>query len=120
MKYIRVVECVVMDDRVRVELLREDQQTHRFEVGAECAGLLTASLATEVQKLNAETRAQQFIRPTGMQTGRTEQGEPMLFLSLEDGVELPLVFKPESVRVLISELEKLMNAVQPEHEIRWQ
>jgi hypothetical protein len=100
-------------------MLGEDQEIHRFEVSAECAGVLVAALAAESEKLNAEGRDQQFIRPTGMQTAKTAEGEPMVLMSLKGGVELPLVFKPESLGALIGELERLMRAVQPGSQIRW-
>ncbi len=119
LKYVRVVECSAKGDGIHLDLLGEDQQNHRFEVSGECAGLLAASLAAEVEKLGLDGKAQQLIRPKGMQTGRTDQGEPMVLMALEGGAELPLVFKPESLRVLISELEGLMQAVQPGSQMRW-
>ena len=118
MKYIRVVECAAQGDGIRLDMLAEDQAVHRFEVSAECAGALVAELAAQTGKLNVQDK-QQFIRPTGMQTGKTEKGEPLLFLALEGGAELPLLFKPESLSVLISELEGLRNAVPTEPQIRW-
>lgn len=100
-------------------MLGEDQEIHRFEVSSECAGLLVAALAAELEKLNVQGKEQQFIRPTGMQTARTEQGEPMILMALEGGTELPLVFRPQSLGVLISELEGLMRSVQPGSQMRW-
>lgn len=119
MKYVRVVEWSAGDDGIHVELLDDDQETHRFEVGSECAGVLAAALAAGSEKLAMRHREQQFIRPKGMQTGQTEQGEPMLFMVLENGVELPLVFKAEALGVLISELEKLRSVLQPGSQVRW-
>ncbi|HEX4692913.1 hypothetical protein [Sphingomonas sp.] len=118
MKYVQVVQWSAERDGIRFEMLGDDQELHRFEVSAECAGALGAALAAEAEKLNGEGN-QQFIRPTGMQTGRTEQGEPVLFLSLDGGTELPLVFKPESIGLILSELEGLMRAVQPGSQVRW-
>lgn len=118
MKYVEVVQWRVEGGSIHLEMLGEDQEIHRFEVSPECAGVLVAALATESEKLNVENRDQQFIRPTAMQTARTEQGEPMILLSLASGAELPLVFKPESLSVLVSELEGLMNSVQPS-QVRW-
>lgn len=119
MKYIRVIQWLTEGDSIRFEMLGEDQNIHHFVVSAECAGVLVAALAAEFEKFNGQDQAQQFIRPTGMQTARTEQGEPMILMSLKGGTELPLVFRPESLGTLISELEKLMKSGQPESEIRW-
>jgi hypothetical protein len=119
LKYDRVVEWSTEGDNIRLEMLGEDQEIHRLEVGSECAGVLVAALAAELEKINGPNKEQQFIRPTGMQTAKTEQGEPMILMSLEGGVELPLVFRAESLGVLISELQGLMRAVQPGSQVRW-
>ena len=119
MKYVRVLEWSAQGDGIRFEMLGEDQEAHRFEVSAGCAGVLAAALAGESEKLNGENNDQQLIRPTGMQTGKTADGEPLLLMSLKGGVELPLVFKTESLGVLISELEKLRDALQPGSQMRW-
>ena len=119
MKYIRVVEWRTKGDSIGFEMLGEDQNIHHFDVSAECAGVLVAALAAEFEKLHGQDQAQQFIRPTAMQTARTEQGEPMLLMTLKGGTELPLVFRSESLGPLISELEKLMKSGQQESEIRW-
>lgn len=119
MKYVRVVEWSAESGGVRFEMLGEDQQTHRLEVSAECAGVLAAALAAEAEKFKVQDKEQQLIRPTGMQTGKTAQDEPMLFMRLQGGAELPLVFKRESLSVLISELEKLQKTLQPDSQIRW-
>lgn len=118
MKYVRVVEWSAKDDGIQLEMLGEDDAMHRLEVSSECAGILAAALAPELEKRNAKG-GQQFIRPTGLQTGKTEQGEAMLFVTLKGGVELPLVFKSEALSSLISELEKLRAVLQPGSEIRW-
>lgn len=119
MKYVRVVQWSTKGDSIHLEMLGEDQEIHRFEVSSECAGALVAALAAEAEKLNLDDKAQQFIRPTGMQTAKTEKGEPMILMSLEGGTELPLVFKPESLGVLIAELQGLMRSVQAGSEMRW-
>lgn len=119
MKYVRVVQWSAENDGIHLEMLGDDQEIHRFEVTAECAGVLVAALAAESEKLNVENKDQQFIRPTGMQTAKTEQGEPVILMSLKGGVELPLVFKPESLGVLIAELEGLMRSIQPGSQVRW-
>jgi hypothetical protein len=119
LKYVRVVSCVAEDDSIRVEMLGEDQENHRFEVGSECAGVLASQLAAEFEKLKSADKEQQFVRPIGLQTAKTEAGEPMLLLTLEGGAELPLVFRPESVGLIISELQGLMGAVQVGPDIRW-
>ncbi len=119
MKYVRVVQCRAEGGGIRVEMLREDQETDRFDVGSECAGLLVAALAAEVEKLKGQDNEQQFIRPVGFQTAMTEAGEPMILFTLEGGAELPLVFRRESVGLIISELQGLMGAVQVGPEIRW-
>jgi len=100
-------------------MLGEDQASHRFEVSAECAGVLGAALVAEGEKLEADAQGQQFIRPTGLQTGKTAQGEPLLIMSLKGGAELPLVFKAESLGVIIAELEKLRAAIEPGGQMRW-
>lgn len=119
MKYVRVVQWSTEGESIHVEMLGEDQNIHHFEVSVECAGVLVAALAAEFEKLNGQDKAQQFIRPTGMQTAKTEQGEPMILMSLKGGVELPLVFKPESLGPLISELEGLRKLMEPGSQIRW-
>lgn len=119
MKYTRVLEWQAERDGIRFEMLGDDQETHRFEVSAECAGTLVAALAAESEKLNAEGKDQQFIRPTGMQTAKTADGEPVILMTLKGGVELPLVFKAESLGVLIAELQGLMGSLQPGSQIRW-
>jgi hypothetical protein len=40
-------------------------------------------------------------------------------MTLEGGVELPLVFQPEVLEPLISELEKLKAVLQPSSSVRW-
>jgi hypothetical protein len=119
LKYERVVEWSSEGDTIRLEMLGEDQQTHRLEVGSACAGVLVAALAAEMAKLDVESKDQQLIRPTKMQTGSTYEGEPMIILGLQGGMELPLVFKPESLGVLIAELEKLRGTVQSGSQVRW-
>ena len=119
MKYDRVVQWSVDADSIRLEMLGEDQETHRIEVSTECAGVLVAALAAELAKLDMEGMDQQLIRPTSMQTGSTHDGEPMIILTLKGGMELPLVFKPDSLGVLIAELEKLRGHVQSGSQIRW-
>ena len=119
MKYVRVVQWSAEADGIRFEMLGEDQEIHRFEVSAECAGALVGALAAESEKLNVENNDQQFIRPTGMQTANTAEGEPVILMTLKGGTELPLVFKTESLGVLISELEGLMRSLQPGSQVRW-
>jgi hypothetical protein len=119
LRYDRVVQWSSKDGSIHLEMLGEDQEIHRLEVSAECAGVLVAALAAEAEKLNTQGKEQQFIRPTGMQTAKTEQGEPMILMALKGGTELPLVFKPESLGVLISELQGLMRAVQSGSQVRW-
>ena len=119
MKYVRVVEWAAKDDGIELEMLGDDQEMHRIEVSSECAGALAGALASELEKRNTQGNEQQFIRPTGMQTGKTAQGEAMLFMTLKGGVELPLVFKAEALGLLISELEKLKAMLQPGSDIRW-
>lgn len=119
MKYIQLVQWSVKGGSVHLEMLGEDQEVHRFEVSADCAGVLVGALAVEVQKLEGRDKVQQLVRPTGMQTGKTEQDEPILFMSFQGGAELPLVFKREVLDVLISELEKLKRVLGPGSEVRW-
>ena len=119
MKYVRLVQWSSHEDGIRLEMLGEDQELHRFEVSSECAGLLVAALAAELEKTGAQDKEHQFIRPTGMQTAKTAQGEPLIFMSLKGGGELPLVFKPESLGALIAELEGLQRALEPGGQIRW-
>jgi hypothetical protein len=119
LKYVRVTKWSAQDDGIHLEMLGEDDQIHSFEVSTECAGALAAGLAAELEKTNARGNGQQFIRPKSLQTGKTAQGEPMLFMTLEGGTELPLVFKAESLGLLISELEKLRSILQPGDQIRW-
>ncbi len=117
LKYVRVVQWSAKGDDIQLEMLGEDQEIHQFEVSAECAAVLVAALGAESEKL--QDKDQQFIRPTGMQTGKTDKGEPMLFMTLKGGTELPLVFKPESLGVLISELEGLRASLEPGSQMRW-
>jgi hypothetical protein len=119
LKYVRVIQWSAKGGDIHLEMLGEDQELHRFEVSAECAGTLVAALAAESEKLNAEDNDQQFIRPTGMQTAKTAEGEPVILMTLKGGTELPLVFKTESLGVLISELEGLMRSLQPGSQVRW-
>ena len=71
-------------------------------------------LAAGLEKSNPQGVEQQFIRPTGMQTGKTAQDEPMLMMTLDGGVELPLVFPAQALGMLIAELEKLRSIIEPE------
>jgi len=119
LKYVGVVQWSAQGGSIRLELLGEDQASHEVEVSTECAGVLAAALAAELEKRNAQGRDQQFIRPTGMQTAVSDHGDPMILISLKGGVELPLVFKPESLDVLISELEGLRRHIQPGSQVRW-
>ena len=43
----------------------------------------------------------------------------MLFMHLQGGAELPLVFKRESLDVLISELQKLKSLIEPGGQVLW-
>ena len=119
MKYVRVVQWSATDDGIDIEMLGEDQEVHRLEIGHECAGALAAALAAESERLHGQDKDRQLIRPKGMQTAKTLLGEPMLLMTLEGGVELPLVFKPESLDVLITELENLKKIIQPGSQVRW-
>lgn len=120
LKYVRVVQWSRTGDTIRLEMLGEDDGIHILEVSTECAGVLVAGLATELEKITADTIDQQCVRPKGLQTGKTERGEPLLFLTLEGGVELPLVFKPEALPVLISELQGLSSILGQGAQFRWQ
>ena len=119
MKYTGVLEWSAEGDSFRFDMLGDDQETHRFEVSAECAGALLGALAAESEKINAEGKDQQFIRPTGMQTAKSAEGEPVIVMTLKGGAELPLIFKPESLSVLITELEGLQQSLQPGSQMRW-
>jgi hypothetical protein len=119
LRYHRVVQWSAAGDSIRFEMLGDDQKTHRFEVNAECAGMLAAALGAELAKLDPNEKDQQLIRPVSMQTGSTHEGEPMIILALRGGMELPLVFKPASLGLLIAELEKLRGQIQTGSEVRW-
>lgn len=119
MKYTRLVQWSARGDRIHLEMLGEDDSLHKLEIGSECAGALAAALGVELERLNIQGKSQQFIRPKSMQTATTEQGEPMLIMALNGGVELPLVFRPESLPIIVSELQGLLRHVQPGSEIRW-
>lgn len=119
MKYVQVVQWSVEGDSIRFEMFGEDQNTHHFEVSAACAGALAAALTAEVQKLDVQSEDHQLIRPTGVQTGKTDKGEPMLFMTLKGGAELPLVFGLDSLGVLISELENLRKHIGADSQVRW-
>lgn len=119
MKYHRVVQWKAAGDSIHLEMLGDDQKTHSLEISSECAGMLTAALGAELAKLDANGVDQQLIRPVSMQTGSTHEGEPMIILKLRGGMELPLVFKPESLGVLIAEAEKLRGQLGSGSEIRW-
>jgi hypothetical protein len=119
LKYVRVLQWSADGDSIKVDMLGEDDSTQSLELGKGCAATLAGALASELEKLNAQGVEQQFIRPKGLQTGKTERGEPVLFMTLEGGVELPLVFQPEVLEPLISELEKLKAVLQPSSSVRW-
>lgn len=119
MKYVRLLQWSTEPDSITLQMLGEDDSTQSFELGKECAASVAGALASELEKLNSEGIEQQFIRPKGLQTGKTARGEPVLFMTLEGGVELPLVFKAEALPVLISELEKLRAVLQPGSDVRW-
>ena len=119
MKYDRVVQWSTEGDCIRLEMLGEDQEVHHLDVSTACAGVLVAALGAELEKLGVEGKDQQLIRPKSMQTASTHEGEPMIILGLAGGMELPLVFKPESLGVLIAELEKLNGHLQSGSQVRW-
>ena len=120
MKYLQLVQWSAKGDSIHLEMLGEDEEVHNFDVSADCAGVLVSALAAEVEKLEGRDKEAQLIRPTGMQTGKTDQGEPILFMTLKGGAELPLVFKREVLDVLISELEKLKGVLAGSgSEVRW-
>jgi hypothetical protein len=119
LKYIQVLKWIAKGDSIHLEMLGEDQEAHSFEVGADCAGVLAGALAVEAEKLDGRDKALQLVRPTGMQTGKTEQGEPILFMTFQGGAELPLVFKREALDVLIAELEKVKGELGTKSEVRW-
>jgi len=118
LKYVQVVQWSVEDESIRVEMLGDDDATHSLEIGTGCAAALASALASEAEKRDPQSRDHQLIRPVGMQTGKTAEGEPMLLMTLKGGVELPLVFKRESLGVLISELERLRGVIEGS-QIRW-
>lgn len=118
MKYVQVVKWASEQEGVHLEMLGEDRNIHHFDLSAECVGVLVAALAIEFEKLNLEGRDQQLIRPTAMQTARTEEGEPMILFTLACGAVLPLVFRTERLGVLISELETITRIDQSSR-IRW-
>lgn len=120
MKYVQVQQWSAKGDSIHLEMLGEDQELHQFDLSAECAGVLVGALAVEVEKLAGRGQEAQLVRPTGMQTGKTDQGEPILFMTFKGGAELPLVFKREVLDVLISELEKLKGVLGGTGaEVRW-
>lgn len=119
MKLEQLVSWSVTGDRIRLEMLDGDGQLQHLDVSGACAGVLVAALAAELQRVGGEGKDQQFIRPTGMQTARTGGGEPVVLMSLNGGVELPLVFKPESLRTLINELTGLLGVLEPDTQVRW-
>ncbi len=119
MRYDRVVEWSTVDGMIRLELLGEDHKTHRIEVNPECAGALAAALGAEIAKLGLDGKDQQLIRPKSMQTGKTYDGEPMIILTLQGGMELPLVFRPAGLDLLAAEIDKLRGEAPQGSEIRW-
>ena len=119
MKYVELLEWSPEGDCIRFSMLGEDQEVHNFDVNASCAGALLAALAAESEKLYAEHNEQQFIRPTGLQVGKTALDEPVILLSLKGGAELPLVFKPDAVGKLITALEGLRQVLEQGSQIRW-
>ena len=119
MKYVRLLQWSTDADGITLQMLGEDDSTQSVALGKECAASVAGAVASELEKMNAQGIEQQFIRPKGLQTGKTERGEPVLFMTLDGGVELPLVFQPEVLGVLISELEKLRGVLQPGSDVRW-
>jgi len=119
LKFVEVVEWSAKDGALHFALKGDDEVLHRIEVGLECAPVLASALVAELEKFDGQDREAQLIRPVGMQTGKTEQNEPMLFMRLQGGAELPLVFKRESLDVLISELQKLKSLIEPGGQILW-
>lgn len=120
MKYLEVVNWSAKGDSIHLDMLGEDKEVHSFDVSADCAGVLVGALAVEVEKLSGRDKQAQLVRPTGMQTGKTDQDEPILFMSFKGGAELPLVFKPEVLDVLITELQKLKGVLGGTgSEVRW-
>ena len=119
MKYVELLEWTAESDGIRIAMLGEDQEVHRFEVSPGCAGALLAALAAESEKLYVPENEQQFIRPTGMQVGKTAADEPVILLSLKGGTELPLVFKPDALGKLITALEDLRQVLERGSQIRW-
>ena len=118
MKYVQVLQWSIKSGSIHLEMLGEDQKVHRFEVSPECAGVLAAALGTESEKLNKEGNDLQLIRPTAMQMAKTDVGEAVMIITLASGVELPLVFKPESLGRIISELQTLLQSA-PDAQVRW-
>src|SRR5690606_18103289 len=119
LKFLEVVEWSAKDGALHFAMRGEDEALHRIEVGLECAPVLASALVAELEKIGGQDREAQLIRPVGMQTGKTEQNEPMLFMRLQGGAELPLVFKRESLDVLISELQKLKSLIEPGGQVLW-
>ncbi|MGX7894616.1 hypothetical protein [Tsuneonella sp. HG222] len=120
MKYVRMEQWSVDGDTITLDMLGDDDAIHTIAVSTQCAAALVAALAAETAKLSGDEAERQLIRPSGMQTGKTTDGEPILFMSLKGGAELPLVFKAEALSVLIAELEKLRLVLQPgSGQVRW-
>jgi hypothetical protein len=119
LKYVRVLQWSTDEDSILLQMLGEDDSTQTIQLGKECAATLAGALGAELEKMSQQGVEHQFIRPKGLQTGKTERGEPVLFMTLEGGVELPLVFQAEVLGVLISELQKLQAVLQPGSDVRW-
>lgn len=119
MKYVRLLQWSTDADGIELKMLDEDGEAQSIALSKECVAIVAAALASELEKLNGQGIEQQLIRPTGLQTGKTERGDPLLFVTLEGGVELPLVFQPHVLDPLISELEKLKGILQPGANVRW-
>ncbi len=119
MRYDEVVQWSTEGGSIRLAMLGEDQETHSLEVSAGCARALTAALASELEKIDPESKDQQLIRPQSIQTGQTYKGEPLLLLTLTGGVEMPLVFSAQSLDAMIAELQNLKGHLQGGSQVRW-
>jgi hypothetical protein len=114
-----VIEWSAAGQDIQLQLLGDDDVTHKVELSRECASVLASALAAEVEKGAAVEGQQQFIRPVGLQTGKTALNEPVLFMTLQGGAELPLVFQTGVLGPLIAELQKLKLILEPGGDVRW-
>ena len=114
MRFVRVLNSGVdrVTGTVEVQMLGDDQVRYNLDFSQKCVALLVTALAAELGKLPIVV-GEQFIVAKSLATGVSNEGAPMLILTLEGGAKLPLVVQGGDLNELIVALQALTSSIAP-------